>query len=42
MQSDDAPSVSVRFLMRWFETKTLRPFAVDCLVASGISIIRFA
>lgn len=33
---------SVRFLMRFFETKTLWPFAVYCLVAGGICVARFA
>jgi undecaprenyl-diphosphatase len=33
---------SVRFLVRYFETRTLTPFAVYCLVAGGASIIRFA
>jgi undecaprenyl-diphosphatase len=31
-----AAYVSVRFLMRWFETRTLTPFAVYCLVAGAI------
>jgi undecaprenyl-diphosphatase len=34
--------VAVRFLMRFFETRTLTPFAVYCLIAGGLSIIRFA
>lgn len=33
---------SVRFLMRYFETRTLTPFAVYCLVAGAASIVRFA
>jgi undecaprenyl-diphosphatase len=37
-----AAYISVRFLMRWFETKTLWPFGIYCLIAGGISIIRFA
>jgi undecaprenyl-diphosphatase len=37
-----AAYISVRFLMRWFETKTLWPFGIYCLLAGGISIIRFA
>jgi undecaprenyl-diphosphatase len=37
-----AAYVSVRFLTRWFHTRTLVPFAVYCLVAGGLSIIRFA
>lgn len=32
---------SVRFLLRYFETRTLTPFAVYCLVAGAASIIRF-
>ena len=31
-----------RFLTRWFHTRTLTPFAIYCLVAGGLSIIRFA
>ena len=34
--------LSVRFLVRWFKTRTLTPFAVYCLVAGLASIIRFA
>jgi undecaprenyl-diphosphatase len=37
-----AAYVSVRFLTRWFHTRTLVPFAVYCLVAGVLSIIRFA
>jgi undecaprenyl-diphosphatase len=37
-----AAYVSVRFLTRWFHTRTLVPFAVYCLVAGGLSIIKFA
>jgi undecaprenyl-diphosphatase len=37
-----AAYLSVRFLMRWFETRTLWPFGIYCLVIGGISIIRFA
>jgi undecaprenyl-diphosphatase len=33
---------SVRFLMRFFETKTLWPFGVYCLVAGGLMLLRFA
>jgi undecaprenyl-diphosphatase len=36
-----AAYVSVRFLVRWFRTRTLTPFAIYCLVAGGLSIIRF-
>ena len=34
--------LSVRFLVRYFETRTLRPFAIYCLIAGLASIIRFA
>jgi undecaprenyl-diphosphatase len=34
--------ISVRFLVRWFKTRTLWPFAVYCLVAGALSIVRFA
>lgn len=37
-----AAYASIRFLMRFFETRTLMPFAIYCLVAGAISIIRFA
>jgi undecaprenyl-diphosphatase len=33
---------SVRFLTRWFQTRTLTPFAVYCLVAGFACILRFA
>ncbi len=33
---------AVRFLTRWFQTRTLRPFAIYCLVAGLLCIIRFA
>jgi undecaprenyl-diphosphatase len=33
---------SVRFLVRYFETRTLTPFAVYCLIAGAASIVRFA
>jgi undecaprenyl-diphosphatase len=32
---------SVAFLVRWFKTKTLYPFAVYCLVFGTISFVRF-
>lgn len=32
---------SVRFLMRWFRTRTLTPFAVYCLLFGAISFFRF-
>ena len=34
--------LSVRFLVRWFETRTLTPFAVYCLIAGAASLVRFA
>jgi undecaprenyl-diphosphatase len=37
-----AAYISVRFLMRFFETRNLMPFAIYCLVAGTVSIIRFA
>jgi undecaprenyl-diphosphatase len=37
-----AAYASVRFLTRFFETRTLMPFAIYCLVAGGLSILRFA
>ncbi|MBV8693709.1 MAG: undecaprenyl-diphosphate phosphatase [Actinobacteria bacterium] len=37
-----AAYISVRFLVRFFETRTLTPFAIYCLIAGAASIIRFA
>jgi undecaprenyl-diphosphatase len=37
-----AAYASVRFLTRWFTTRTLTPFAVYCLIAGTASIIKFA
>jgi undecaprenyl-diphosphatase len=37
-----AAYLSVRFLTKYFETKTLVPFAIYCLIAGGLSILRFA
>lgn len=34
--------LSIRFLVRYFETRTLTPFAVYSLVVGGASIVRFA
>ena len=34
--------LSVRFLVRYFETNTLTPFAVYCLLAGAASVVRFA
>jgi undecaprenyl-diphosphatase len=36
-----AAYVSVRFLVRYFRTRTLTPFAIYCLIAGGASAIRF-
>jgi undecaprenyl-diphosphatase len=33
--------LSVRFLVRWFQTRTLTPFAIYCLAFGILSIIRF-
>lgn len=33
--------LSVRFLVRWFQTRTLTPFAVYCLVIGAVSIAHF-
>lgn len=37
-----AAYISVRWLTRYFETRTLTPFAIYCLVAGIASVIRFA
>lgn len=37
-----AAYLSVRFLTRWFTTRTLTPFAIYCLVAGAACIARFA
>jgi undecaprenyl-diphosphatase len=37
-----ASYVSVRYLVRYFETRTLTPFAIYCLVVGVISAVRFA
>jgi undecaprenyl-diphosphatase len=36
-----AAYLSVRFLVRWFQTRTLTPFAIYCLAFGVLSIIRF-
>jgi undecaprenyl-diphosphatase len=36
-----AAYVSVRFLVRWFQTRTLIPFAVYCLAFGILSVLRF-
>ena len=33
---------SVRFLVRYFENHSLRPFALYCLIFGGVSLVRFA
>jgi undecaprenyl-diphosphatase len=37
-----AAYLSVRFLMRYFQTRTLTPFAVYCLVFGAATVFRFA
>jgi undecaprenyl-diphosphatase len=37
-----AAYASVRFLVRWFQTRTLTPFAIYCLAFGLISVLRFA
>ena len=37
-----AAYLSVRFLTRWFLTRTLMPFAIYCLVVGALAIVRFA
>jgi undecaprenyl-diphosphatase len=34
--------LSVRFLTRWFETRTLLPFAVYSLIVGAVAVVRFA
>jgi len=36
-----AAFVSVRFLVRWFETRTLTPFGIYCIVFGGFCLVRF-
>ncbi|HEX6857682.1 MAG TPA: undecaprenyl-diphosphate phosphatase [Streptosporangiaceae bacterium] len=36
-----AAYLSVRFLVRWFQTRTLTPFAIYCLVFGALSMLRF-
>ena len=36
-----AAYLSVRFLSRYFTTRTLTPFAIYCLVAGGLAVLRF-
>jgi hypothetical protein len=35
-------SLSVRYLVRYFETRTLRPFAIYSLLVGAVSLVRFA
>ena len=37
-----AAYLSVRFLMRYFQTRTLTPFAISCVVSGAASLFRFA
>ena len=37
-----ATYISVSFLVRWFKTRTLYPFAIYCLIVGVASLIRFA
>ncbi|MDQ1380884.1 MAG: undecaprenyl-diphosphatase [Actinomycetota bacterium] len=37
-----AAFVAIHFLVRFFETRNLLPFAIYCLLAGGVSIVRFA
>jgi undecaprenyl-diphosphatase len=34
--------LAVRYLVKYFETRTLRPFAWYCLIAGAVSLVRFA
>jgi undecaprenyl-diphosphatase len=36
-----AAYLSVRFLVRWFQTRTLTPFAIYCLAFGILSVLRF-
>ncbi|HMD92982.1 MAG TPA: undecaprenyl-diphosphate phosphatase [Trebonia sp.] len=36
-----AAYLSVRFLVRWFQTRTLTPFAIYCLAFGALSMFRF-
>jgi undecaprenyl-diphosphatase len=36
-----AAYLSVRFLVRWFQTRTLTPFAIYCLAFGALSMIQF-
>jgi undecaprenyl-diphosphatase len=36
-----ASYLAVRFLVRWFTTRTLTPFGIYCLVAGALAVVRF-
>jgi undecaprenyl-diphosphatase len=36
-----ASYLAVRFLVRWFTTRTLTPFGIYCLVAGALAVLRF-
>ena len=42
LKAGAAAYVSVRFLVRYFQTRTLTPFAIYCLVAGVACVARFA
>ena len=37
-----AAYIAVRFLTKWFVTKTMRPFGIYCLIAGLLCVVRFA
>jgi undecaprenyl-diphosphatase len=37
-----AAYAAVRFLVRWFQTRTLTPFGIYCVVFGAFCLIRFA
>jgi len=37
-----AAYLSTKFLVKFFETRSLLPFGIYCLVAGGLCILRFA
>jgi undecaprenyl-diphosphatase len=42
MAAGVAAYLSVRFLIRWFRTRTLWPFSIYCLVVGVSSAVYFA
>src|SRR5438477_11316298 len=36
-----ASYLAVRFLVRWFTTRTLTPFGIYCLIAGALAVLRF-